>query len=215
MKPLPSTRVAEQREAVYERRRIDTGIPDEVAAALRENRGSAAFHAYVCRVRCGGHHGADFWTLQDVADAIGVTRERIRQMEVKCHSEGHARHPEVEHLPLADATFAVVPTGRYRWKRLGEDDQRRLRAAYVDGSKVRGNLRADDPRRADALAFVHLLVGFVMQGYPLKHLAEVCGCMPQALRSRLVRYGYLETTGTSPSYRPRMARRHTHPSAEN
>jgi len=153
--------------------------------------------AYIYALRLKG------WTLQAVADAVGVTRERIRQIETKA-SPSLAIHvladpgsfpiPELETMEievLAPPVY-VEPSA---------ETLARLLELQPLAQKVRYDHSA---YRQEAEEYSALIWhAHSVEGVTLYRLAKRLGVTHGALRFRLARYGYLlPKTGKSSCYTP-------------
>lgn len=132
------------------------------------------------------------WTLQSLADVAGVSRERVRQIvsqdwplgEIEAHAPlptppqrvERARNPRVQVEPTSE-TLA------------------RLRELQPYARKVAGN----SPRyREEAEEYARLLFhAHKSEGVTYYHLAQLLGVTHSAIRSKLIRYGYIKPTGVS------------------
>lgn len=127
---------------------------------------------------------ANGWTLTAMASALGVTRERIRQRVAR--ATGFVDIPVP--LPPRHQTPPPPPDRRLRLKpELAEQ----LREMCAVASTVNGGMDVDDPARRVSERFSAQLAAYVEQGVSIYHLAQVLGVTFGAIRSRLVRHGYL------------------------
>jgi transcriptional regulator with XRE-family HTH domain len=152
--------------------------------------------AYVKALRMKG------WTLQAIAGALGVTRERIRQIEAKASpsllvhvlsNPGSFPVPELEtkEVEVPDTT-PVVPS---------EVTLKRLLELKPFAQQVRW----DQPEhRAAGEEYTALLWhAHSVEGVTLYRLAKCIGVTHGAIRFRLARYGYIQPiTAKSKAYTP-------------
>ena len=177
-------------------------LPQETADELIVAYGTgnrALLLSYVVALREAG------WTYESMAKPLGVSRERVRQFynEVLPYEVG---------LALAEATRSgfVVPERpvlepratapkKYRPEPL-EENLARLKELKPYAERVRSN----SPRfRAEAEEYVALLHReHVERGVSMWRLAKELGVTHGAIRSRLVRYGYLKTESDAKAYTP-------------
>ena len=152
--------------------------------------------AYVKALRMKG------WTLQAIASALGVTRERIRQIEntaspsLLVHilsNPGNFPVPELEmrEVEVADPTL-IVPS---------EATLKRLLELQPSAQKVRWD---HAEHRAVAEEYTALLWhAHSVEGVTIYRLAKCIGVTHGAIRFRLARYGYIQPiTGKSKAYTP-------------
>jgi transcriptional regulator with XRE-family HTH domain len=152
--------------------------------------------AYVKALRMKG------WTLQAIAGALGITRERIRQIEAKASpsllvyvlsNPGNFPVPELEtkEVEVPDTT-PVVPS---------EVTLKRLLELKPFAQQVRW----DQPEhRAAGEEYTALLWhAHSVEGVTLYRLAKCIGVTHGAIRFRLARYGYIQPiTAKSKAYTP-------------
>jgi transcriptional regulator with XRE-family HTH domain len=152
--------------------------------------------AYVKALRMKG------WTLQAIASALGVTRERIRQIEntaspsLLVHilsNPGNFPVPELElrEVEIADPTL-VLPS---------EVTLKRLLELQPLAQKVRWD---HAEHRAVAEEYTALLWhAHSVEGVTIYRLAKCIGVTHGAIRFRLARYGYIQPiTAKSKAYTP-------------
>jgi transcriptional regulator with XRE-family HTH domain len=152
--------------------------------------------AYVKALRMKG------WTLQAIAGALGITRERIRQIEAKASpsllvyvlsNPGNFPVPELEtkEVEVPDTT-PVVPS---------EVTLKRLLELKPFAQQVRW----DQPEhRAAGEEYTALLWhAHSVEGVTIYRLAKCIGVTHGAIRFRLARYGYIQPiTAKSKAYTP-------------
>lgn len=143
------------------------------------------------------------WTLQSIADALGLSRERIRQVENTAkpsyilHVLGLPGEFPIPELPtitveVADAPVYVEPK---------PETLARLLELQPFAQKVRYDHKQ---YRAEAEEYTALLWhAHSVEGVPIYRIAKRLGITHGAVRFRLVRYGYMVTpAGKSKSYHP-------------
>lgn len=176
-----------------EYRMIDHVLPQVVVrtfAELEDSLDPEERNRYIRELREGR------WTLQSIAAASGLTRERVRQIV----AAGHGK-------PLEPTGHLVpeLPRKRVRKPRVINEpdpaDLAELLRLQPMAEKVRGK---STRYREEAKAYVKLVNKVhVEQKVTLYHLAKLLDRTHTALRSRLVRYGYkVSKTGKSKAYAP-------------
>ena len=178
-------------------------LPTEVVVALkdlRDNKHSEMFADYVELLREEG------WSLASIADPLGVTRERIRQIANSCKSLelaeafADARGWKVPRVPyLAPKYMRKTPIPL----KPSEETVARLMALKPVASSVRW---ASSKGRAEAEEYVGIIADEIKRGVTVYMVAKSLGVTPLAIRSRLSRYGHLPpTTGGSETYQAMFA----------
>lgn len=162
-------------------------LPADVRAVLASTTDVKIRNQYFAALRAGN------WTLQAISDASDLTRERVRQIVASVGSDyGDVWNKPA--YPVPTPPLKPVKTPRV----IVEPDPRKLARAL--------ELQATAATRAQAEEFVKLLADmYKNDGVSLYHLGQLLGRTSTALRSRLVRYGYLTATGTSKVYTPILA----------
>lgn len=144
------------------------------------------------------------WTLQSIADAIGdITRERVRQCIDEMSSEDARRIATKYRKKDARLTFYIpeVPLHPVRtkvWTLPEPETLERLKELQPTASKVRGS----SPKyRDEAEEFMSLIWhAHKVEGVSIYRLSQLLGVTNGALQTRLVRYGYRPSGGTSKAY---------------
>jgi transcriptional regulator with XRE-family HTH domain len=171
-------------------------LPFIATAAVNLVEDAPTRAAYVKALRMKG------WTLQAIASALGVTRERIRQIEntaspsLLVHilsNPGNFPVPELElrEVEVADSTL-VLPS---------EATLKRLLELKPFAQQVRW----DQPEhRAAGEEYTALLWhAHSVEGVTIYRLAKCIGVTHGAIRFRLARYGYIQPiTAKSKAYTP-------------
>jgi transcriptional regulator with XRE-family HTH domain len=171
-------------------------LPFIATAAVNIIEDAPTRAAYVKALRMKG------WTLQAIAGALGVTRERVRQIEntaspsLLVHvlsNPGNFPLPELEtkEVEIPDNT-PVVPS---------EVTLKRLLELQPFAQKVRWD---QAEHRAAAEEYTALLWhAHSVEGVTIYRLAKCIGVTHGAIRFRLARYGYLQPkTAKSKAYTP-------------
>jgi transcriptional regulator with XRE-family HTH domain len=149
--------------------------------------------AYIYVLRMKG------WTLESIGAALGLTRERVRQLEARVdplHALMILAHPgkyPVFELP----TFTVE-------KEVTEfvEPSPETLARLLELKPIAEKVRSFSPTgREAAEEYTRLLnYAYTVEGVPLYRLAKRLGVTHGAIHFRLVRYGYLSTNGKSRAY---------------
>lgn len=169
-------------------RRLQPRLPASAVAALRALADEARRDAQA-NYRLNGFIkllNLTGWTNTAIAEAIGVSRERIRQ---RLHEGAEMRGlPEAPPVPTPPTPMPAPPVR----KRLMVKPEIAGRLVELSDSArtVNGSTRPDDPRRADSVELTAMLASLVAQGVTTTHLADVLGVTHFAIRSRLARHGY-------------------------
>lgn len=172
-------------------------LPFIATAAINLTEDSQTRAAYVKALRMKG------WTLQAIAGALGVSRERIRQIEASASpsfivhvlsNPGNFPVPELEtkEIEVPDEAKHIVPT---------EKTLARLLELQPLAQKVRWD---HSEHRAAAEEYTALLwYAHETEKVTIYRLAKVLGVTHGAIRFRLARYGYLQPkTAKSKAYTP-------------
>lgn len=178
-------------------------LPQSVVDALkdlRDNKHKEMFADYVELLREEG------WTLASIADPLGMTRERIRQIANSCKSLelanafADARGWEIPRVPfLAPKYIRKTPIPL----KPSDETVARLMALKPIAGSVRWT---SDKGRAEAEEYVSIIAGEVKRGVSVYMMAKALGVTPLAIRSRLSRYGHMTpTAGGSEKYQAMFA----------
>jgi predicted transcriptional regulator len=163
-------------------------LPKEVGEALRSaTLRDKKIYCYLLKQKG--------WTLQSMADELGVTREMIR-----LHVKGAdlTDTTVASYLPLPD--LPVIVTERVVHEPIKPD------SAIVDRLKelqpLAQKVRSSSPNfRVEAEEYTALIAKEVERGVPVYQLAKALGVTYSALLFRLTRYGYKPVgTGKSKAY---------------
>jgi transcriptional regulator with XRE-family HTH domain len=171
-------------------------LPDVVTTALglipvKEKELRAA---YIYALRIKG------WTLQAVADSLGITRERVRQLETQANPElvylvqqAPGSYP-VPELPTEEV---MVYSGAQQ-----TDPKPETLARLKELQPIAQKLRWDHSQgRAEAEEYTALLwKAHTEEGVSVYRLGKLLGITHGAIQFRFVRYGYKESPGQSKSY---------------
>ena len=171
-------------------------LPSVPTVAVNIIKDKGLRNAYIYALRMKG------WTLQSIADAIGVTRERVRQIETSATPfniltvlADPGQYP-VPELPTVEVEVAGQPV----YIEPSEQTLKRLLELQPAAQAVRYDHKAN--REAGEEYTALLWHAHSVEGVTLYRLAKRLGVTHGALRFRLVRYGYLTTKGKSKSYHP-------------
>ena len=171
-------------------------LPSVPTVAVNIIKDKGLRNAYVYALRMKG------WTLQSIADAIGVTRERVRQIETSATPfniltvlADPGQYP-VPELPTVEVEVAGQPV----YIEPSEQTLKRLLELQPAAQAVRYDHKANRVAGEEYTAL--LWHAHSVEGVTLYRLAKRLGVTHGALRFRLVRYGYLTTNGKSKSYHP-------------
>lgn len=178
-------------------------LPQDVVEALkdlRDNKHREMFADYVELLREEG------WTLASIADPLGLTRERVRQIANSCksielaQSFADARGWDIPRVPyLAPKYIRKTPVPL----KPSEETIARLMALKPVASSVRWT---SDKGRAEAEEYVGLIAKEIERGVSVYMVAKALGVTPLAIRSRLSRYGHMNpTAGGSEKYQAMFA----------
>lgn len=145
------------------------------------------------------------WTLQSIADAIGdITRERVRQCIDEMSSDDARRIATKYRRKDARLTFYVPEVPFYpvrppkSWTLPQPETLERLKELQPIAAQVRG---IGSKHRDEAEEYMSLIWhAHTVEGVSVYRLAKLLGVTTGALQTRLVRYGYLPSRGTSKSY---------------
>lgn len=172
-------------------------LPFVATVALNLVEDTSYRAAYVKALRMKG------WTLQAIATALDLTRERIRQIEASAlpssivyvlSNPGSFPVPELEtrEVEIPDTVTTIVPS---------EPTLKRLLELQPVAQKVRWN---QSTYRAAAEEYTALLWhAHSVEGVTIYRLAKCLGITHGAIRFRLARYGYIQPkTAKSKAYNP-------------
>lgn len=170
--------------------KINHTLPQEVVTTFKSFEGAIdKRNAYIVAIR------NNQWSLQSIADVVGTTRERIRQI-----SEGFQGTPLTSNVPLPTPPLKPVREKRVLPEPKEEDIKRLLKLQPL-AQKVRSHSQAN---RKEAEEYTALLFKVYKEdGVSLFRLAKYLGVTHGALRFRMARYGYIEgTSSKSTCYKP-------------
>jgi len=174
-------------------------LPSHVADVLKslEKDDTLVRNSYLAALRYKG------WTLQSIADAVGLSRERIRQIETST-SMDLVEQIEMfpEQFPLPEIPTITETRVVYEAFEPNPETLARLKELQPYAQLVRSH----SPKyRAEAEEYAKLLwKAHNEENVTLYHLAKCLGVTHGALRFRLVRYGYMTPSagGKSKAYMP-------------
>jgi transcriptional regulator with XRE-family HTH domain len=161
-------------------------LPPEVRVTFLTVRDADDRNTYIKALRDEG------WTLESIAKATGMTRERVRQIAVS-----------TQVVPLNNA-FVVpsLPVVEERAKRVEVEPSPETLQKLKDLQPMAQQVRSNAARfRVEAEEYTKLLwQAHKEQGVSLYRLAKLLNVTHSALRFRLIRYGYMEG-GINPANR--------------
>jgi hypothetical protein len=166
-------------------------LPEETARELLASKHDReAFRANVQALRSAG------WTLESMAVATGYTRERIRQISNQ-PSEADSN------LSIPSPPEKVEPYKRPVLKVSPEVLERLLElkpmAQAVRFDQTKGRVESEE--------YTKLIADEVARGVTIYQVAKALGVTNNAIRFRLVRYGYLEPTPGIKNNFPHLVRK--------
>ena len=164
-------------------------LPKEVSEVLR-SLALAERRAYATNLVNAG------WTLQSIANELGITREAVRLYTLKKHDTGALAN--VMPLPIPPIPTKEIYTTRIKRVQIDPDVLLQLKELHAKASMVRGK----SPKyRDEAEQFTKLAWEQVEKGITSYSLAKAIGISNGALIFRFVRYGYKTTNGQSRVFR--------------
>lgn len=134
------------------------------------------------------------WTLESIAKACGITRERIRQ--ITSTPSDPIQYSKISHLLVPE-----LPTRKiygHVAKEIEPDVLKKLLELKEKVFWVRGK---GSNNRAEAEEYTRLIAEQVDKGVSTYMVAKQLGVTHGAINFRLVRYGYKTTTGQSRCFR--------------
>lgn len=158
-------------------------VPDDFRAVLQQMRSNrdprlaAVFYA----AKLNG------WTLHSLGDAVGVSRERVRQMIAGLDFDASVPLPEIPAAPRKEPPVAKPPKPVLR---VAPDIAERLRKMQRIAAKVNGSTPADDPARQVSEEFTAALDTAIRQGVTIAELARTLNVTYRTITHRLARHGY-------------------------
>jgi transposase-like protein len=129
------------------------------------------------------------WTLKSLGDAVGITREYVRQLIASANMDASMTLPDVPLAPRKPNP-PHKPPRRYLGVKPEVADQ--LRDMQEVAAKVNGGTPADAPERRISEEFSAALSALTEQGVSVYRLAKALGVTNGAIQSRLARHGYRE-----------------------
>lgn len=169
-------------------------LPTEVAQTFETFTDTEGRNAYIVALRDAK------WTLQAIADATSLSRERIRQ--VYNNADEHTRElASTIGVPSAPPKKKDIPKQPRTFVEPSPETLARLLELQPLAEKVRSN---SENYREEAEEYTRLVNhAHTVEKVPLYRLAKALGRTHGALRFRLARYGYkAPITGTSRAYKP-------------
>lgn len=161
-------------------------LPPEVRDVFLKVRDSDFRNSYIKALRDEG------WTLESIAQATDMTRERIRQIAEFTVSSDLGQGVSVPSLPVVEPKLKRVPANP------APETLKRLLELQPLAQQVRSSAKRF---RVEAEEYTGLLWKAVSEeGVTLYRMSQLLGVTHSALRFRLIRYGYLEG-GINPTSR--------------
>ena len=169
-------------------------LPEQIYAAFESLSSSAERDLLIKALADAG------WTYEAISNASGITRERVRQ--IKNNVSGAARDLDPRQLPVE---IPEPPIKLEREKREYVEPNPDTLARLLELQPYAQMVRANGKKyREEGEEFTRLInKAHKEENVPVYRIAKRLGVTNGAIRSRLVRYGYLEAkTGTSKVYKP-------------
>jgi hypothetical protein len=170
-------------------------LPADTALELAVTQVSGSrdlLRSQIAALRLGG------WTFESIATPLGMSRERVRQLYAE---SGDPRRAAVD---ATDSGFMVPNRPSFPTKEPYVRPQTSAGglARLLELQPLVQQVRANSPRgRAEAEEFAALLWReHDYRGVSVYRLAKDLGVTHAAVRSRLIRYGYMTTTAKSKAY---------------
>ncbi|MDD4866190.1 MAG: sigma factor-like helix-turn-helix DNA-binding protein [Mycobacterium sp.] len=158
-------------------------VPDEFAEALRQMR-AAKDHRLNTVLLLARDTG---WTLQTLGDALGLSRERVRQLAECAYDCPTAELPTIPPLPPRPRTLPPPPPPK---PTIDEPTAIRLRELQELARTVNGVTPADSPARRASEELAELMADLVGKDITQSDIARACGISASAVRFRIGRHGY-------------------------
>ncbi|MEU0818949.1 hypothetical protein [Streptomyces mirabilis] len=158
-------------------------VPDDFQVVLQQMRSNrdprlaAVFHV----AKLNG------WTLRSLGDAVGVSRERVRQMIARLDFDASVPLPEVPSAPRREPPATKPPKPVVR---VEPGVAEKLREMQRIAAKVNGATPADDPARQVSEEFTAALDAAIRQGVTIAELARTLDVAYHTITHRLARHGY-------------------------
>jgi len=171
-------------------------LPVNASDKLREITDKETRAAYIAVLRM------QRWTLQSIASACGLTRERVRQLQAE------ARPSKVLSILGMPNQFPVpeIPTKEVEVKDspVYIEPSSQALSRLLELQPLAQQVRYDHPQyRKEAEEYTSLLnYVHTVEKVTLYRLAKRLGVTHGALRFRLARYGYIKHAGKSSCYTP-------------
>lgn len=178
----------------YKKQNQHQTIPSDVAEALRSITDKDTRSSYIKALRIKD------WTLSSIASAIGVTRERVRQLEKEASPSVMLEIMHSGEFPLPDPPqIAYEVKDPPVYIEPSAETLSRLLELQPVAQSVRYNHSAGRDEAEEYTALLHF--AHTVEGVTLYRLAKRLGITHGAIRFRLARYGYITPkTGKSKVY---------------
>lgn len=135
------------------------------------------------------------WTLQSIGDAVKMTRERVRQISTIT--------PDSDQESIADRyPVPTPPLKPEKQQRQYTEPTSQTLSKLIELQPYAQQVRSNSLKyRAEAEEYTSLLdYAHKVEGVSLYRLSKRLGVSNGAVRFRLTRYGYLQSTGKSKAY---------------
>lgn len=159
---------------------------EECVAAGRANEAqNETLNVYIATLRAAG------WTLGAIGEALTITREAVRQRQVKA--------PRIDsRAPVPPVPVKVKPLKKEACPRVPARTLAALLELKGQAEQVRGWTPLDSPLRAASERYTEMLAEQVLAGFRIGTMARQLGVTHLAIRARLARHGYMpEVKGLS------------------
>lgn len=172
-------------------------LPDEVREAFTKYTNTELRNSYIVALRRLG------WTLQSIAGASGITRERVRQI---------AKDDKILTQVVYGLPLPTPPMKPERPKPTYVEPSEATLKRLLELQPLAQQVRSNSPKyREEAEEYTQLLnYAHTEEGVTLYRLAKRLGVTHGALRFRLARYGLKEFGGDSRVYKPILEKNRVH-----
>jgi hypothetical protein len=136
------------------------------------------------------------WTYAALGEALCMTREAVRQ---RC---AFATGPDASRgVPAPPAPPVKISPVKPQRPVIPPAELARMRQLMAESRTVNGGTSAADPRRQAALRLAELMAEHYLRGVSMYRIAKQLGVTQPAVYSRLVRHGYIDSSGKSAAFR--------------
>jgi hypothetical protein len=151
---------------------------------------AALLDGYIAKLHYAG------WTLQAIADPLGVTRERVRQ---RCVDATEAAYSSPE-LPEVPVWVPPVKPRKVSPPQMRSEFQRWLQETYALASRCRGSHAIGSPPRVATEQVWAAIHRVVKQGISCAEVARVVGVQTRTIYAGLSRHGYRKLPPSQQAY---------------